>query len=277
MRPWGLPDGRALIVGILNVTPDSFSDGGRFLSCGLAVERGLQMADEGADIVEVGGESTRPGADAVAADEQCRRILPVVRALRDRLPRGIGIGVDTRSAAVAAAALRGGAQMVNDVSAGRDDPGMFAVVARHRAALVLCHRQGTSRTMQDRPHYDDVVHEVTEFLRARAAAALRAGVVEGAIVVDPGICFGKGREHNLSLLAHLDRIVALGHPVMLGTSRKAFMGSLMPAEPPDRRVGATCATTALGVAQGVRLFRVHDVAENRQAADVAHAINKHAM
>ena len=271
---------RPRIMGILNVTPDSFSDGGRWADADRAVEHGIEMCREGADVIDVGGASTRPGAERVDASEQKRRVVGVIRRLRRRLDRefpDVAISVDTTRVEVAAAALEVGAAILNDVSAGCDDPGMFGLAAQHPAPIVLMHMQGTPATMQQSPRYDEVVAEIVNFLGERVGAAVAAGAARSQILIDPGIGFGKTTEHNLGILAHLDRFVATGHPVLLGTSRKRFMGSIcqeaderQPA--PADLVGATCATTALGVAAGVAMFRVHDVRANRQAVDVARAI-----
>lgn len=262
--------GRPLVMGIVNVTPDSFSDGGRFLDPASACTQARRMLAEGADVLDVGGESTRPGAPDVDAAAQCARVLPVIRELAGGDVPAPHVSIDTRSAAVADAALSAGACLVNDVSAGAD-PGMFECVARHGAGIVLMHMQGTPATMQDDPRYEDVVAEVRDYLLARAAAAEAAGIEHDRIVIDPGIGFGKTRRHNLRLLACLDALTGAGYPVMLGTSRKRFMGAICAETEFSRLVGATCATTAMGVAAGVRLFRVHDVRENRQAAEVAWA------
>lgn len=263
---------RPLIMGILNATPDSFSDGGRHGTVEAAVAHGLVMAEEGADIIDVGGESTRPGSDPVSAAEQIARVVPVIRQLRAGLPDAIAISIDTTRAEVAAAALDAGADFINDVSAGRDDPDLFALAAQRRVALVLMHMQGSPKTMQDDPRYEAVVDEVLEFLLERCRAAQAAGVAPERLILDPGIGFGKRRDDNLKLMASLDRFTATGHRVLLGTSRKRFMGSVCGETRPQQLVAATVATTALGVMAGVDLFRVHDVRENRQAADVTHAI-----
>lgn len=271
-EPFPLRCGRPLIMGVLNVTPDSFSDGGRYAAPDAACRRAAEMVAQGADLLDVGGESTRPGARPVDAATQIGRIVPVLHALRRTLPATVRISVDTRSARVAAAALAAGADLVNDVSAGRADPALFALAARTKAPLVLMHMRGEPETMQHAPAYDDVVEEVRRFLLERAALAIRAGVPEDRIVLDPGIGFGKTREHNLRLLAGLERITDCGFPVLLGTSRKRFMGSICRVDEPALLVPATVATTALGVMAGVAIFRVHDVRENRQAADTAAAI-----
>ncbi len=274
---------RPRIMGILNVTPDSFSDGGKHADVDTAVAHGLRMAHDGADFIDVGGESTRPGAQRVATDEQIRRTEPVIRKLRQELD-GLGefgarvaISIDTTQAAVAEAALNAGAGVINDISAGREDAGMFALAAERNAPIVLMHMLGAPATMQNNPTYGDVVAELLQHLTDRAAAAQSAGVPRSQIVIDPGIGFGKTREHNLRLLAALDRFAATGYAVLLGASRKRFMGSIcanadgsVPA--PTDLLGATCATTTLGVAKGVKIFRVHDVRINRQAMDVAWAI-----
>jgi len=260
-----------LVMGVLNVTPDSFSDGGCYVSVDAALAQARRMRDEGASLIDVGGESTRPGAQAVPDDEQIARVVPVVTALRTALGRDCALSVDTRSARVADAALAAGAALVNDISAARD-PAMLACVARHGAALVLMHMQGVPATMQNEPRYEDVTREVCDYLAERAAAARDAGIPRERIVLDPGIGFGKTRTHNLTLLRDLPRVVALGYPVLLGTSRKRFMGAICRETLPRELVGATCATTALGVGAGVRVFRVHDVKPNRQALEVAWAL-----
>lgn len=266
--------GKPLLMGILNVTPDSFSDGGLHADSVAAVRHGVQMASDGADVIDVGGESTRPGALRVPAAGQLQRVLPVVRELRRELPAGCRISIDTTRAEVAAAALDAGAAIINDVSAGREDPDLPALAARSGADLVLMHMQGTPETMQVQPHYGDVTGEVRAFLLQRAAAAEAAGVRRERIWIDPGIGFGKSKAHNLQLLAGLPALVQAGYPVLLGTSRKRFMGTICNVERFDELVAATCATTALGVLAGVRMFRVHDVRANRQALDVAWAIRE---
>jgi dihydropteroate synthase len=261
-------------MGVLNLTPDSFSDGGRYSALITAVERGLEMVREGADIIDVGGESTRPMAERVNAPEQLRRVLGVIEQLRERLPDGFPISIDTTLSEVARAAIASGATIINDVSAGRDDPEILDLVAAERVPLVVMHMQGSPATMQQAPSYQDVVGEVMDFLQQRVEVALRAGVKRGALILDPGIGFGKGREHNLLLLNALQRFAGMGHKILLGVSRKRFMGSICDVEDPALLVPATCACTALGVMAGVRIFRVHDVWQNRQAADVAWAIRQ---
>ncbi len=264
-----------LVMGVLNVTPDSFSDGGRHVNVDAALAQARRMLDEGASIVDVGGESTRPGAAPVPDAVQIARIVPVIAALRGSEGHDFAISVDTRSAVVAAAALAAGADMINDVSGARD-PAMLACVARHGAAIVLMHMQGTPATMQIEPRYDDVTREVADYLTARASAAVATGIPRERILVDPGIGFGKTRAHNLTLLRDLPQFVAGGFPVLLGTSRKRFMGAICRETEPQDLVGATCATTALGVVAGIRAFRVHDVKPNRQALDIAWALCREA-
>lgn len=261
-------------MGILNLTPDSFSDGGRYATTADAVARALAMVQEGADIIDVGGESTRPGARRVDATEQKRRVLEVVQQLHRRLGPEMPVSIDTTLSEVAAAAIEHGASIVNDISAGRDDPDILKLVADTGAYLVLMHMQGTPETMQIEPVYEDVVGEVETFLRQRAGAALAAGVRRDRLILDPGIGFGKTREHNLLLLQALSRLCALGYPLLIGVSRKRFMGSICKVQSPHELTAATCACTALGVLAGAAIFRVHDVAENRQAADVAAAIRQ---
>ena len=259
-------------MGILNVTPDSFSDGGLFSDSFRARQQALAMVEEGADVIDVGGESTRPGSDPVSVDEQIRRVVPVIEQLRSSLPAETLISVDTTRSGVAEAALHAGADWINDVSAGRDDPDILRLAAARRVPIVLMHMQGSPKTMQAQPQYQEVVGEVVAFLLARARQAEALGIPREHIILDPGIGFGKRKEDNLKLMASLPRLVATGYKILLGTSRKRFMGAVCHETRPQALVAATVATTALGVMAGVHLFRVHDVRENRQAADVTHAI-----
>ena len=263
---------RPLIMGVLNVTPDSFSDGGNYYDPEDAVMHALNMINEGADIIDLGGESTRPGSERVSAEVQKQRVLPVISVLRKQLPEKTIISIDTTLSEVAEAAVEAGAGMINDISAGRDDPDLFSVAAEHHCLYVIMHMQGSPKTMQVNPTYKNIINEVRDFLLERGDHAQEAGVKRENIIIDPGIGFGKTREHNLELMANLHRFVDTGYPVLLGTSRKRFMGSLCSSAAPEHLIGATCATTTLGVAAGVKLFRVHDVRENRQAADVAWSI-----
>ena len=263
---------KPLIMGILNVTPDSFSDGGSHTVRGRAVTHALQMVEEGADIIDVGGESTRPNAERVSPEEQIRRVAGTIKALRKTLPKNILISIDTTLSEVAAAAIDAGANILNDVRAGRDDEDMFKLAAERDLPLILMHMQGTPATMQNNPTYEDVVADIECFLEERCHAAISAGVKKENIIIDPGIGFGKTQEHNLMLLANLERFVKSGYPVLLGASRKRFMGAICHGADPKELIGATCATTSLGVAAGVQIFRVHDVKPNRQAADVSFAI-----
>ena len=265
---------KPLIMGILNVTPDSFSDGGKYSDVDAAVRQVRRMLDEGADIIDIGGESTRPGAEPVAADEQIRRVVPVVEAIRRQVSADIPISIDTTLSAVAKAALAAGADIINDISAGRDDEAILALAAETDAPIILMHSQGTPKTMQDNPYYDDVVQEVLAALQQQIDAALKAGIKRERIAIDPGIGFGKRKQDNIDLLAHLDAFVATGYPVLLGTSRKRFMGTICDVSEPSELVTATAVTTALGIMAGVQIFRVHDIRENRQAADVAWAIKQ---
>lgn len=266
--------GRCVVMGILNVTPDSFSDGGRHATVEEAVAHGVRLAAAGADYVDVGGESTRPGAGRVGPEEECRRVLPVVAGLA-RL--GIPVSVDTTRAAVATAALEAGAVMVNDVSGGLADPRMASAVADAGVPWVLMHRRGESRDMYAEAVYDDVVADVRRELCRRVDAALAAGVAAERIVVDPGLGFAKHPEHDLALLAGLDRIVELGFPVLVGASRKRFLGSLLapaggPPRPPADRDDATLATSVLAAHAGAWGVRVHDVAGSADAVRVVAAV-----
>lgn len=265
---------KPLIMGILNVTPDSFSDGGRYSDVDAAVRQARRMLDEGADIIDIGGESTRPGSEPVAADEQIRRVAPVITAIRQEVSADIPISIDTTLSEVARAALKAGADIINDISAGRDDEAILALAAETDAPIILMHSQGAPKTMQDKPYYDDVVREVLAALHRQIDAALKAGIKKERIAIDPGIGFGKRKQDNIDLLAHLDAFVATGYPVLLGASRKRFMGAICAVTEPSELVTATAVTTALGIMAGVQMFRVHDVRENRQAADVAWAIRQ---
>ena len=259
--------GVTLVMGIVNVTPDSFSDGGSYLEVDAAVAHGRDLLAAGADMVDIGGESTRPGAAAVGAAEEIARVAPVIEALA---ADGATVSVDTSKAAVAEAALSAGAGIVNDVTA-LGDPEMAAVCASHRSGLILMHMKGTPRTMQDNPVYEDVVAEVREFLAQRLRFAVDAGIDEERIWLDPGIGFGKTVEHNLELIARLGELADLGRPIVIGASRKNFIGAITGREVGDR-LGGSIATNVLGLANGADVLRVHDVAETIQAVRVAERI-----
>jgi dihydropteroate synthase len=261
-----------LIMGILNVTPDSFSDGGQFNNIEAAVNQGKQMIDEGADIIDVGGESTRPGSERVSVEEQIERVVHIIKAISETKPEHVEISIDTTRAKVAESALNAGASIVNDVSAGNDDPEIIDLCADRECPYIIMHMLGTPETMQNSPEYNDVVNDIKQFLETRVEDCIKSGISQKNIVIDPGIGFGKTREHNLLLLKNLKSLVDTGYPVLLGTSRKRFMGTICTVDTPNDLVGATTATTALGVQAGVKIFRVHDVKPNRQAADVAWAI-----
>jgi dihydropteroate synthase len=257
------------IMGIVNVTPDSFSDGGEWFERDAAIAHGLALAEEGAGILDVGGESTRPFAEPVPAAEELARVVPVVTALAEA---GVAqVGIDTMKLEVARAALDAGATYVNDVTAFRHDPGLAGLVAERGCDCCLMHMLGEPRTMQVDPRYDDVVSEVKAFLEERAAFAVREGIAEERIMVDPGIGFGKTVDHNLELLRRLDEFVALGFTVLIGTSRKGFLGRLVGREDPHDRVAATVATNVLALERGASVFRVHDVAATADALKVTAA------
>jgi dihydropteroate synthase len=264
-------------MGIVNVTPDSFSDGGAFLEAEAAIAHGLELVGEGAEILDLGGESTRPGADPVSVREELRRVVPAIEGLASAA-MAVQISIDTSKARVAAAALRAGASLVNDVSALRADPEMAAVVADSGAECCLMHMLGEPRTMQRDPRYDDVVDEVRAFLEERLRFAVREGIAEERIMLDPGIGFGKTAAHNLELLRRLDELAALGRPLVIGTSRKSFLGRIAAdagglAEPLDaqHRLAGTIATNVLALERGASVFRVHDVAPVCEALAVAAA------
>jgi dihydropteroate synthase len=261
--------GEFLLMGVVNVTPDSFSDGGRFLEPDAAVAHGARLAEEGAAILDVGGESTRPGADPVPAEEELRRVVPVVERLA-AVGTGSQLSIDTSKAAVAGAALDVGASYVNDVTAFRGDPEIAGLVAERGVECCLMHMLGEPRTMQEDPRYDDVVADVKAFLEQRLAFAVDEGVSEDRVTLDPGIGFGKTLAQNLELLRRLDEIAAIGRPVLVGTSRKSFLGKLTGRDVDDRLAG-TIATNVLAYARGASVFRVHDVAPVRDALTVAAA------
>ncbi len=276
-KGWVLPTRRGNIdmsrrtglMGILNVTLDSFSDGGRYLDSVKAVDHGVKLAHEGADIIDIGGESTRPGARPISVQEEMERVLPVVRGLRRAVP--IPLSIDTYKAQVAQAALDEGADVVNDISALRFDPEMISLVAREKVPVVLMHMQGTPQTMQERPHYRDVLEEVKGFLLGRIHFALEAGVDPEQIIVDPGIGFGKELNHNLTLLRGLSTLTSLGQPILVGPSRKTFIGKLLKAGPEDRLEGSLAASVA-AVLAGANMIRIHDVRESRRAIKIADAL-----
>jgi dihydropteroate synthase len=263
------PNRKPLVMGVLNVTPDSFSDGGRFATTDAAVAQAEAMVAAGADVIDVGGESTRPGALPVAANEQIKRVVPVIGRIAN-LP--VTISIDTMRAAVAEAALEAGAAIVNDISAGRDDAEILPLVARRRVPVVLMHMQGTPQTMQDAPSYRDVVAETSGFLRERVAAAQAVGIELSKILLDPGIGFGKTQAHNLELLRRQREFNQLGRPVVIGASRKGFIGRITGEPEPAKRLFGTAVSVALAVANGAAIVRVHDVGPMVQVVRMAHAI-----
>ncbi|MFY9803703.1 MAG: dihydropteroate synthase [Candidatus Acidiferrales bacterium] len=266
---------RTLIMGVLNVTPDSFSDGGLFLEPAAAVVQAMELERAGADIIDIGGESTRPGSTGISADEELGRILPVIEALRGKL--GIPISVDTSKSEVADAAAAAGAEIVNDVTALRNDPRIAEIARRRKLPLILMHMRGQPATMQKRPFARDVLRDVTTGLRRALAAARRAGVAKSQLVLDPGIGFGKSYEQNCELLARLPELARLGFPILVGTSRKSFIGGALRNDGPrtgsgNERIWGTAATVAASILQGAHIVRVHDVAEMVQVARVSDAV-----
>lgn len=257
-----------VVMGVLNVTPDSFSDGGQFFDFERAVERGMQMAAEGAAIIDIGGESTRPGSASVSDDEQIERVVPVIKVLSEKI--SVPISVDTCKYEVAKAALEAGAGMLNDITALSDER-MTELAAKHNVPVVLMHMQGTPATMQIEPKYKDVIGEVVEYLVGRAKRAESFGIAKNMIFIDPGIGFGKTLEHNVLLLRNINKFIATDYRVLAGTSRKSFIGKLIGREKPSERIFGTAATVALCVAAGVSIVRVHDVAE---MVDVVKVSNK---
>lgn len=269
LSDFGFPSDRPVVMGILNVTPDSFADGGRFDSFETAFSRGLAMLEEGVDIIDVGGESTRPGSLGISQDEELRRVLPVVEALANK---GAVLSIDTKRAVTAKEAISAGARFVNDVSAGLSDSKMLATVAEIGCPYIAMHTRGESADMQSRAIYQDVVKEVVEELRGRVAASLAAGIAGDNLILDPGIGFAKEAEHNWSLLNHIEEIMAIGYPVLIGASRKRFLGKLVGAESTDARESATIALTAVLANRGIWGVRVHSVKPHRDAIAVARSM-----
>lgn len=265
---------KTLIMGVLNVTPDSFYDKGRFFDKKKAVSHALAMVSDGADIIDIGGESTRPGAKEVGASEEMDRVIPVIEAVAGRIKKPVSI--DTRKAVVAGAALKAGACIVNDVSALRHDPSMAGVAAKFGAAVILMHMKGTPETMQAAPRYKDVIKEIAAYLKESANLAARAGVKKDNIIVDPGIGFGKTLEHNLEILRRLKDFKILGHPVCIGTSRKSFIGRILGSDDPEDRLAGTIAACAAAIMNGADILRVHDVKEAAEAARITDSIMKKA-
>jgi dihydropteroate synthase len=261
---------QGLIMGVLNVTPDSFSDGGNFFDAETAVERGLRMAAEGAHIIDVGGESTRPGAEAVTTEEELRRVIPVIEQLRRKSE--VIVSVDTSKAEVARAALQAGASIVNDVTGGRGDDEMMALVAETRSGFIIMHMQGTPQTMQIAPRYTNVISEISDFFRQQYARAIVYSIDPMAIAFDPGVGFGKTLEHNLELLAQLERLRACDRPIVIGVSRKSFLSKLINSAQVGDRLAPAVALTSLLRARGADVLRVHDVKENVNALRVTEAI-----
>lgn len=262
---------RTLIMGAINVTPDSFSDGGRFFDSEKAVEQGLRLAEGGADILDIGGESTRPGAEPLEEEEEARRIIPVVRSLSQQID--IPISVDTRKSPIAERALEAGAAMINDISSLRFDESMATVIAQKKVPVVLMHMRGNPETMQLNTHYDDLMGEILSFFKERVAHAESCGISAENIILDPGIGFGKSLEesHNLIILKNLQRFKVLGKPLLVGTSRKAFIGKILGLPPKDREEG-TMATVAVAIINGANIVRVHEVERMRRVVQVVDAI-----
>jgi dihydropteroate synthase len=255
---------RTHVMGILNVTPDSFSDGGRYLDIEKAIEHGRKLAEDGADFIDIGGESTRPGSESVSIEEEIRRVIPVIESLSKNI--SVPISIDTCKSDVAEAALQAGAVIINDISAMTFDTKMASVAVKHQASVVLMHIQGTPKTMQMNPSYKNVTEEVKQFLRERVEAAMKAGITQ--IMIDPGIGFGKKFEHNIQLLRELKSITSLGYPLLVGVSRKAFLGAIMNLPPNDRVEGTAAAVTA-SILNGANIIRVHDVKEMKRVALVS--------
>lgn len=263
---------RTYIMGILNVTPDSFSDGGKFLNADDAVAQALRMQEEGADIIDIGGESTRPGAEKVSMDDEIKRVVPVIEALTKKLR--IPVSIDTYKSQVAEAAILAGASVINDISGLRFDPDMAKTAAAHDLPVIIMHIKGTPENMQKNPEYTALIPEIRDYLFEGIEIAKRAGVREDMIIVDPGIGFGKTVEDNLEIIRRLDEFSTLGKPVLLGHSRKSFIGKLLGDLPADERVEGTAAVTAIGIYNGANIVRVHDVKEMKRVAVIADSIKR---
>ena len=263
-----------IIMGILNVTPDSFSDGGAYPSTKSAVDRALIMIEQGAKIIDIGGESTKPGSERVSPIEQKRRIIDVISQLKKVIPNNILISVDTTSSEVAQAAIDLGVDMINDVSGGTDDEKMMPLIVQNNLYYCIMHMQGSPKTMQDNPTYENVIEEIKGFLMVQANKLTELGLEKNKIILDPGIGFGKTTNHNLEILNNLEIFSSLGFNTLLGASRKRLFSEISKENNPEDRISGTCATSALGVIAGINIFRVHDVWQNKQAIDVAYNIKK---
>jgi dihydropteroate synthase len=263
---------RTYIMGILNVTPDSFSDGGRFFDPASAIDRGIQMAEDGADIIDIGGESTRPGAEPLAIEEELRRTIPIIEKLSKEI--NIPISIDTYKSEVARRAINAGASMVNDISGLRFDPGLPKVISEYKVPVVIMHIKGTPKDMQKNPIYEALIPEIIDYFRESVRSATERGIPEDKIIIDPGIGFGKTFEHNLDIIHHLDEITLLEKPVLIGPSRKAFIGKILGEVPPVERLEGTAAAVAISIMKGANIVRVHDVKEMAKVARVADAIKR---
>ena len=259
-----------VVMGVVNTTPDSFSDGGHFLDTDMATDHGLRLADEGAEIIDIGGESTRPGSEPVSATEELRRVVPVIARLAKRC--GAVISIDTQKPAVARAALDAGASIVNDIAANRESPEMWQIVAEAKAGYICMHMQGTPQTMQAEPHYDDVLREVGDFFSERLARLAEQGVSGEQVALDPGIGFGKELKHNIKLLSGIHELIMSGRPLLIGASRKSFIGKLL-GTPSNERLPASLACAVFAATKGAHVVRVHDVAETVQAVRMTEALS----
>ncbi len=262
-----------ILMGVVNVTPDSFSDGGDFLDPGCAIDHGLKLLEEGADILDIGGESTRPGAKAVSIEEEQRRILPVIEGLKKAEPKAL-ISVDTRYSDTMQKAIDMGADIINDISALTHDPQSLSVVKKAQIPVILMHMKGMPDTMQVRPSYDDVMHEIYDYLEGRITACLAEGIDRKMIIIDPGIGFGKTLEHNLNILRNIDKFHSLNCPILLGASRKSFIEKICPNTPADERLAGSISAAIMALQQGAQIFRVHDVKQTHQAFTVWQAMNR---
>lgn len=263
---------KPVIMGILNVTPDSFSDGGEHFTFDKAVAHALKMANEGADIIDIGGESSRPGSDPISEDKELQRTIPVISAIRKT--SNVPISIDTTKSQVALEAVKAGANMINDISAGTVDPKIFDVAAKANVPICLMHMRGTPKTMQTGDiHYDDVMGEISAYLKGRVDEAIKAGVSKNNIIIDPGIGFGKTVEQNITILKQLETLKLLKHPILIGTSRKSFIGKILGVDDPKERLEGSLATLAIAVKNGANIVRVHDVLATKRFLDIFHQLS----
>jgi len=271
-KKWCKNPDKTLIMGVLNITPDSFSDGGKYFSKNSAIKHALKLINEGSDIIDVGGESTRPGASHLTIEEELTRVIPVIKEIR-KLSKNILISIDTYKSEVAKEAVKYGANIINDISGLVMDDRMVHIAAELDVPVIIMHLKGTPMNMQVNPTYENLISEITEFLRTQIQYALKNGVKKHNIIIDPGIGFGKTIEHNFKIIANLEKFKKIGYPILIGPSRKSFIGNLLKL-PPDKRLEGTAASIAIGIVNGARIVRVHDVLEMKRVSSIADKVNE---